>query len=262
MKRDPETYELFPADSEARALLAGLCGALIGAAAFGFCAGVHFGIYDLRLLGDPFRILVLPFVCAFFAFVLYCAVAPIFFLIGFVFSHLTGHAMDLRALAVLKASATVYVPFSYYVFGWSNRPTASSFSNLSEHILTTFLFLVPAMTFVSIGAWIWADGQVKKSLLGTTPLQGRFQLRTLFGATFLLALLLFLNQLAKINIMFWIDYLVLLMPVSLLTALIVWVRRSWPQRLHRKTGSDSPKERSETHREAFENHVKSDNKDS
>lgn len=122
MKRDPETFEIFHARSAPRVLLAGVCGALIGAMVFGFCAGIALGISQLYLIGNPLGILLWPIVGAIFAVVLYCAFALISFWIGFVFSHFTGHTMDLRALAVLEASATVYLPFAYFMLSASTGP--------------------------------------------------------------------------------------------------------------------------------------------
>lgn len=259
MKRDPETFEIFHARSAPRVLLAGVCGALIGAIVFGFCAGIALGISQLYLVGNPLGILLWPIVGAIFAVVLYCAFALISFWIGFVFSHFTGHTMDLRVLAVLEASATVYLPFAYFMFVSVDRAPGSSFSYSLENVLLVLAFLLPAMTLVSIGAWSWADVQLEKSFMPNAPSTRRFGLQKLFGATFLLATLLFLSQFFNISILLWVGYVVLLVPVSLLTAFFVWALRFWPQSLRWKAASDVLEERSTAHGEAIEKLEKPEN---
>ena len=243
MKRDPETYEMFPPGEESWVLSFGLYGALLGVVAFGFSCGVFLGALDWWSRGIPNTLLIAPPLGVIFAIVFYLVFGSIFYLIGFIISHVSGHTIDLRVLAVLTACSTVYVPFALPAFAGRSVLGSRILERPPVEVLWFAVPLFLAMSFVASGAWIGADRRFQEFLAEHKRLSRRFELKNLFGATFVLALLLFLSGVTKLSIVFWIGFVVLMVPVSLVTVVVVWSQRFWPQRFRARTVRESASDR-------------------
>ena len=83
-------------------------------------------------------------------------------------------------------------------------------------------FSIP-MAFAAIGAWVGADRKFHE-LKVVSVRSGQFDLKILFSVTLILAVLMVLVTLLKLQAGFFIGFLVALVPTSIFTALVAWVR--------------------------------------
>ena len=79
------------------------------------------------------------------------------------------------------------------------------------------------MSFAAIGAWVAADREFHNLKVESVK-SGQFDLKILFSVTLILAVLMFLVTLLKLKAGFFIGFLVALVPTSIFTALVAWVR--------------------------------------
>ena len=217
MKTDSEGYEAFPPNENTEVLAQGFTGGLAGASVFSFLVALYVTVI-VGSNGGGYPEALFPFFGIPFVLVLYYSmIGTVCFLVGLGFSRLIGHRLDLRFVATLTACCTVYLPamFSGHVAGGRQIPI--------EYAIEVGLWFSIPMSFVAIGAWVAADREFRD--LKVEPVRsGQFDLKILFSVTLILAVLMFLVTLLKLDAGFFIGFLVALVPTSIFTALVAWVR--------------------------------------
>ncbi len=203
-----------------RVLACGFRGGLVGAVCNGACIGLLGGVTDSGNRAWPANGLAWAIIGAICALIVYFGVGGVFYLMGFVVSCLTRHTVDLRLTAVVTACATVYIPITLPAVGVRSFSDRSGVYDLQVDLILAGACLLIPMTFVAVGAWVGADRQYQKQLAATTDSK-RFDLKMLFGATLVFAVLLSLGSLVELNPLIWIGFLGLLLPVFIATSVIV-----------------------------------------
>ena len=228
MKTHSEEFEAFPADETTEVLARGFIGGIVGASVFSFFVAVYATTIVGAFAGSlaeffGFFLGVLLEVFGFFLGVLfivvsyYTMIGGVCFLLGFGFSRLIGHRLDLRLVATLTACCTAYLPAVLVL----NTPGGRS-APITYPILVGVLFSIP-MSCVAIGAWVAADREFH-DLKVESDRSGQFDLKLLFGVTLILAALMLLRALLNLEASFFIGFFVALVPTSIFTALVAWVR--------------------------------------
>ena len=217
MKTDSEGFEAFPPNENTEVLGRGFVGGLANASVFSFLAAFYVtAIVWIR--GNGLLAAVASFLGVFLLLVLYYAIiGAVCFLGGLGFSRLIGHRLDLRLVATLTACCTAYLPAVLVL----NTPGGRS-APITYPILVGVLFSIP-MSCVAIGAWVAADREFH-DLKVESDRSGQFDLKLLFGVTLILAALMLLRALLNLEASFFIGFFVALVPTSIFTALVAWVR--------------------------------------
>ena len=207
MKTDSEGFEAFPDDENTAVLAHGFYGGFVSAIVF----GVFVAFYATATVGAYESGLVVFFGALFFLVFYYAIVGAVCFLAGLGVSHLIGHRLDLRLVATLTACCTAYLPAMLI----RNVP-------IEDSVVVGLWFSIP-MSFAAIGAWVAADREFRE--LKVESVRSRqFDLKLLFGVTLILAALMSLRALLNLEASFFIGFFVALVPTSIFTALVAWVR--------------------------------------
>ena len=217
MKTDSEGYEAFPPNENTEVLAQGFTGGLACASVFSFLVALYVTV-TVGINGGGYPEALFPFFGIPFVLVLYYSmIGTVCFLVGRGISRLIGHRLDLRMVATLTACCTAYLPAVLFF----NTPAGRS-APITYPLSVGLLFSVP-MSFVAIGAWVAADREFR-DLKVESVRNDQFDLKLLFGVTLIFAALMFLGMLLKLNAAFFIGFLIALVPVSIVTALVAWVR--------------------------------------
>ena len=216
MKTDSDRYEA-PVNENTEVLGRGFAGGLTGASVFSILAAFYAtAIVGIR--GEGLAVVVATFLGVFLLLVLYYAIiGMVCFLVGLGFSRLIGHRLDLRLVATLTACCTAYLPAVLVL----NTPGGRQIP--IEYAIEVGLWFSIPMSFAAIGAWVAADREFHELKVESVR-SGQFDLKILFSVTLILAVLMFLVTLLKLDAGFFIGFLVALVPTSISTALVAWVR--------------------------------------
>ena len=228
-------YELFRADEDTRILARGYYGGIWGAIAFSLFASLVTTVAYLGHTSGQFLLTVMGVTMAFtmlvgFYYILFGGVSLV---MGVLFSRLIGHAIDLRKVAVLSACCTVYVPAGMLIWGTPIGGAAS----LWDAVLIGLGFSIPE-SFVAVGAWLAADREFQQEEIKANGCR-QFDLKILFSVTVLLAAIMFVGQLMKIQSGFYIGFFVALIATSVFVVLVVWLRAKIRKPQHRRDGIGS-----------------------
>ena len=212
MKTDSEGFEAFPDDENTAVLAHGFYGGFVSAIVF----SILLAIYASISVGPYESGLVVFFGALFFLVFYYAIVGAVCFLAGLGVSHLIGHRLDLRLVATLTACCTAYLP-AMLVRNMAGGPPAP----ITLSVEVGLWFSIP-MAFAAIGAWVGADRKFHE-LKVVSVRSGQFDLKILFSVTLILAVLMVLVTLLKLQAGFFIGFLVALVPTSIFTALVAWI---------------------------------------
>jgi len=212
MKTDSEGFEAFPDDENTAVLAHGFYGGFVSAIVFSILLAIYTSI-SVGPYGWSAVFWGIPFVLVLY----YSIIGTVCFLVGLGVSHLIGHRLDLRLVATLTACCTAYLP-AMLVRNMAGGPPAP----ITLSVEVGLWFSIP-MAFAAIGAWVGADRKFHELKVESVR-SGQFDLKILFSVTLILAVLMVLVTLLKLQAGFFIGFLVALVPTSIFTALVAWVR--------------------------------------
>jgi len=231
MGNTDETDEVIPSSEELRILFGGFYGAAIGGAIYGVLLSAFICCNEFYWQGLTSGPLLVPVILMLVAFPFFLLVGGIFYLLTLMVDDFTGDSWDLRAMAVLAACLTVYAPFSVFFVNENESVIRLDFFSFQLKTGAFLLLLIPAiaMLCVSVGAWVGADREYQK--LSQCNRRTRvFELKSIFTVTLILAAVLTLTRSANIDMIYWLVFIGLMVPVSLVTTVVVWSRRFWPKK--------------------------------
>ena len=224
MKSNPQQFSFPPLHDESQIMPQGFYGAFLALVAYVFLITACFAI--ALYLRHGMRISALLLLSMNLVFVV-LLVGGYFFIVG-IFNHwvflliddLTGKVIDLRVMSVVAPCSLVYTTVVFFYVNFGYHPAGFDLREVPISGVIFFLFF--PLVFVSVGAWIKADKRYRQCKT-ITPRVGRFELKYIFGATLVFAVLLSLSKLAGFSILFWIGFPLVMVPVSLTAAVVVWI---------------------------------------